>query len=60
MRERIVRAVAGFLVIVGVILSYFISELWLLLPIFVGFNLFQSSITRFCPLEILLDKMKVK
>lgn len=59
MKERIVRAVAGSLVLIGVSLAYFVSIYWLLLPAFVGLNLLQSSITKFCPLELILDKLKV-
>lgn len=59
MKERIVRAVAGTLVLTGSLLAYFVSIYWLLLPAFVGLNLLQSSFTRFCPLELILDKFKV-
>jgi len=37
-----------------------LSAWWLLLPAFVGFNLFQSSLTGLCPLEIILEKVGVK
>ncbi|MDH6399968.1 DUF2892 domain-containing protein [Dysgonomonas sp. PF1-23] len=59
-REYIIRIVAGTMVLAGISLAYFISIGWLLLPAFVGVNLIQSSFTKFCPLEILLDKLKVK
>ena len=59
-REYIVRIVAGTMVLTGISLAYFVSTGWLLLPAFVGVNLIQSSFTKFCPLEILLDKLKVK
>ena len=59
MKERIVRAVAGSLVLIGVGLAYFVSIYWLLLPTFVGLNLLQSSMTKFCPLELILDKLKI-
>jgi hypothetical protein len=52
--EMIIRAVAGFLVVVGAVLAWFISSYWLALPAFVGINLFQSAFTHFCPLEMLL------
>lgn len=55
MKERIVRAVAGAFVIIGVSLALLVSIWWLILPGFVGVNLLQSSITRFCPLEKILD-----
>jgi len=60
MRERIVRAVAGTMVLISITLAYFISIYWLGLAAFVGINLVQSSITRFCPLEMLLDKAGVE
>ena len=59
-REHVIRMFAGALVIVGVILGAFVSAWWLLLPAFVGFNLFQSSLTGLCPLEIILEKAGVK
>ncbi|HVW61143.1 MAG TPA: DUF2892 domain-containing protein [Puia sp.] len=54
MKERIVRAVAGSLVLASLILTIYIDQKWLWLTAFVGFNLLQSSITRFCPLEKIL------
>ncbi|MDU1892803.1 MAG: DUF2892 domain-containing protein [Dysgonomonas sp.] len=59
-REYIIRIVAGTMVLVGISLAYFISIGWLLLPAFVGVNLIQSSFTKFCPLEMLLDKLNIK
>lgn len=55
MKEKIVRAVAGSLVLLGIVLGYFVNTQWLWLDVFVGVNLFQSSITGFCPLEKILD-----
>ncbi len=60
MRERIVRAVAGTMVFVSITLAYFINIYWLGLAAFVAINLVQSSITRFCPLEKILDKAGVE
>ncbi len=59
-REYIIRIVAGTMVLTGISLAYFVSIGWLLLPAFVGVNLIQSSFTKFCPLEILLDKLNAK
>ncbi|MCX6205117.1 MAG: DUF2892 domain-containing protein [Bacteroidetes bacterium] len=58
MRERIVRAVAGTFVLTSVLLTYFVSINWLWLGVFVGANLLQSSFTKFCPLEMILDFLK--
>ena len=60
MKERIVRAVAGSLVLISVSLAYVINIYWLGLAAFVGLNLLQSSFTRFCPLEKILDGIGVK
>ena len=35
----------------------FVSPWWLALTAFVGVNLLQSSLTRWCPLEIALRKL---
>ena len=60
MKERIVRFVAGSFVLISIVLAYFVNMNWLWFTAFVGLNLLQSSVTKFCPLEIILDKMGVK
>lgn len=59
MKERIIRAVAGSIVLASVALAYWVHPYWIGLAIFVGFNLLQSSFTRFCPLEKILDAFGV-
>lgn len=59
MRDRIIRAVAGLLVITGLILGYTVNEYWFILTAFVGVNLFQSSLTKWCLLDDILKGMKV-
>jgi hypothetical protein len=59
MKERIVRAVAGTFVLTSILLAVLVNIQWLWLAAFVGVNLLQSSFTRFCPLEIILDKAGV-
>lgn len=58
-REHIIRVFAGSFVLVGTILGYFVNSWWLLLPVFVGFNLIQSAFTKWCLLEDILKKLKV-
>lgn len=60
MREKIVRAVAGSMVLISITLAYFVNPNWLWLGVFVGVNLLQSSFTKFCPLEKILDAAGVK
>lgn len=59
MRERIIRAVAGSLVLISALLAFTVNINWLWLAVFVGFNLLQSSVTGFCPLEKILILLKV-
>jgi len=58
--ERAVRLLAGTLVLVSLALTLWVSQYWLLLTTFVGFNLVQSSFTGFCPAEMILKRVMVK
>ena len=57
MKERIIRAVAGTFVLVSITL---VNIYWLGLALFVGLNLLQSSFTKFCPLDKILEKAGVQ
>lgn len=59
MREKIVRVVAGTLVMASVMLTAFVNIHWLWLAAFVSVNLIQSSFTGFCPLEKILDRLGI-
>lgn len=60
MKEKIVRAVAGAFVLTSISLAYFVNINWLILAAFVGLNLLQSSFTKFCPLECILDRIGIE
>jgi hypothetical protein len=60
MKERIVRAVAGSIVLISIALTYFVNIQWLWLGVFVGVNLLQSAFTKFCPLEKILDAVGIQ
>lgn len=55
--ERYIRLFAGTFVLASLALAHLHSPNWLWFTAFVGFNLLQSSLTRFCPLEIILKKL---
>lgn len=55
--DRLVMRFAGSMVIVSLALAYYFSPWWLLLALFVGLNLLQSSFTGLCPLALLLRKL---
>lgn len=58
--ENQVRAFAGSFILISLILSQYHSPMWLWFTTFVGVNLLQSSITGFCPLEIVLKRVQQK
>ena len=59
MRERIIRAVAGIMMLLSVTFTLTVSPNWIWLGVFVGVNLLQSSFTKFCPLEWILKEMRI-
>ena len=58
-REHIIRIFAGTLVLIGLALGYWVHRAFLLIPTFVGLNLVQSGITKWCLLEKILIKYKI-
>ncbi|MFH1894055.1 MAG: DUF2892 domain-containing protein [Candidatus Zixiibacteriota bacterium] len=58
--DNSIRLLAGTLVVLSLVLYYFVSPYWLLLTAFVGFNLLQSSFTKFCPAEMIFKKLFFK
>lgn len=62
--ERYVRLIAGSVILISLALGVevsplFVSPWFLALTAFVGFNLFQSAITGFCPPSFLLKRLGV-
>lgn len=55
--EQYIRAIAGTFILVTLILSQVHSPYWLWFTAFVGLNLLQSAFTKFCPMEIILEKL---
>ncbi|MDH3208346.1 MAG: DUF2892 domain-containing protein [Gemmatimonadota bacterium] len=51
-----IRAIAGTFVLISLALGWFVSPWWFLFTAFVGVNLLQSSITRWCLMETILSK----
>jgi len=51
----LVRRIAGIFVLVSLALGYWVSPWFYLFTTFVGLNLLQSSFTKWCPLEKILE-----
>ena len=60
MKNRIIRAIAGSFVLLSVVLSIYVDQNWLWFTVFVGANLLQSSITKWCLMEDILSKLGIK
>ena len=60
MINRCIRAIAGSFIIISVILAVYVNMNWLWFTVFVGVNLIQSSITKWCLMETILKKLGVK
>ena len=60
MKNRIVRGIAGILILISLLMSIYVSQNWLWLTTFVGANLLQSSITKWCLMDDILAKLGVK
>lgn len=64
--NRWVRVIAGFFIMLSLALAHFSGQIdmshvgWLWFTAFVGFNLFQSGFTTFCPLDRILKGLGVK
>lgn len=60
MLNRYIRAIAGTFVIISVLLGMFVNPNWFWFTLFVGANLLQSSITKWCLMETILIKLGVR
>ena len=60
MKNRIVRGIAGTFILASLLLSIYVNQNWLWFTAFVGTNLLQSSITKWCLMDQILDKLGVK
>ncbi|MBT8262332.1 MAG: DUF2892 domain-containing protein [Bacteroidia bacterium] len=60
MRERYIRIIAGTLILISIILAATVNINWLWFTAFVGVNLFQSGITKWCLMDDILKKFGVK
>jgi len=58
--HRTLRGIAGFMVLLSLLLAVVYSNWWLLLTAFVGVNLFQSAFTDTCPMMWVLKKLGFK
>jgi Protein of unknown function (DUF2892) len=58
--ERYIRLIAGSFVLASLALGTWVSPYWYLFTAFVGANLFQSALTKWCLMEDILRKLGVR
>ncbi|CAM1351004.1 YgaP family membrane protein [Tenacibaculum crassostreae] len=57
MKNRIVRGIAGAFILISIILAIKVNINWLWFTAFVGANLLQSSLTKWCLMDDILTKI---
>ena len=58
--DRAVMLFAGVMVLLSVLLTAYVSPLFVWFTVFIGLNLLQSSFTGFCPAAMVFRAMGVK
>ena len=57
--EHTIRMIAGIFILGSLALGWYVSPWWFLFTVFVGVNLIQSSMTKWCLMENILRKAGV-
>ena len=60
MLNKYFRVIVGIMVLLTVLLTYYVSINWLWFGVFIGVNMIQSAFTKWCLLEVILQKVGVK
>ncbi len=60
MMDRMLRGIAGTLLLTSLLLAYYVHPNWLWFTAFIGANLLQSAFTNWCPMMWILNRLGVK
>lgn len=58
--ENIIRVIAGSFILISLALAHYVNPNWIWFTVFVGANLLQSGITKWCLMEKILAKLGVE
>lgn len=58
--EEIIRVIAGSFILISLALARYVNPNWLWFTVFVGANLLQSGITKWCLMEKILARFGVQ
>ncbi len=59
-RERWIRLIAGSFILISLVLGLWVSKYWFFFTAFVGLNMFQSALSRWCLMDDILRKAGIK
>ncbi len=59
-RERYIKLIAGTFVLSSSLLAYFVNINWILVSAFVGANLLQFSLSKWCLMDTILKALGVR
>ncbi|NJW52428.1 YgaP family membrane protein [Salinimicrobium oceani] len=59
MLNRVIRGIAGAFILISLLLAVYVNINWLWFTAFVGVNLLQSSLTKWCLMEDILKKFGI-
>jgi hypothetical protein len=60
MLNKYFRSIVGTFILLSVVLTVYVHQNWMWFTIFIGANMLQSAFTKWCLLEIILQKLGVK
>ena len=60
MKNKVFRIIVGSFILISLALSIYINQNWLWFTAFIGVNLIQSALTKWCLLETILTKIGLK
>lgn len=58
--ENYIRVIAGSFILISIALAHWVHPNWIWFTVFVGANLLQSGITKWCLMENILAKVGVQ
>ncbi len=58
--ERMLRGIAGAMILISLLLSYYVHPGWLWFTAFIGLNLLQSAFTNWCLMMTILKKFGLR
>jgi hypothetical protein len=59
-KNSVFRVLVGSFILISLLLTHYVDPNWMWFTVFIGVNLIQSGITKWCLLETILSKLGLK